>query len=46
LHFDSKSGALRVAVIKSILETCRRPKLDIREYMRDVLPNFPTGRRN
>jgi transposase len=42
LHIGSERAGPRVAAIMSILETCRRLKLDVREYLRDVLPKLPT----
>jgi transposase len=42
LHIGSELAGPRVAAIMSILETCRRLKLDVREYLRDVLPKLPT----
>jgi transposase len=42
LHIGSEVAGPRVAAIMSILETCRRLKLDIRAYLHDVLPKLPT----
>jgi transposase len=42
LHIGSELAGPRVAAIMSILETCRRLKLDVRQYLRDVLPKLPT----
>ena len=41
LHIGSELAGPRVAAIMSILETCRRLKLDVRKYLRDVLPKLP-----
>jgi transposase len=41
LHIGSERAGPRVAAIMSILETCRRLKLDVRAYLRDVLPKLP-----
>ena len=41
LHIGSEAAGPRVAAIMSILETCRRLKLDVREYLRQILPQLP-----
>ena len=41
LHIGSELAGPCVAAIMSILETCRRLKLDVRAYLRDVLPKLP-----
>jgi len=41
LHIGSEDAGPRVAAIVSIVETCRRLGLNVREYLRDVLPQIP-----
>jgi hypothetical protein len=39
--------ALAIAAIISVVETCRRPKIPVRDYLSSVLPglgDFPVGR--
>lgn len=40
LHIGSEQAGPRVAAIISIVETCRRLKIDVREYLLDVLPGL------
>lgn len=40
LHIGSEQAGPRVAAIISIVETCRRLKIDLREYLLDVLPGL------
>jgi transposase len=47
IHVGSKEAGPRVAAILSIVETCRRLSLPIRDYLASVLPgleNFPANR--
>jgi transposase len=40
LHIGSEWAGPRVAAILSIVETCRRLEIDVREYLLDVLPGL------
>jgi hypothetical protein len=40
LHIGSEEAGPRVAVILSLVETCRRLKIDPQEYLLDVLPGL------
>src|SRR5260221_11510420 len=47
IHFGSQDAGPRIAAILSIVETCRRLKIPIRDYLRSTLPglaNFPINR--
>lgn len=47
IHFGSKNAGPRIASILSVVETCRRLHIPIREYLASILPglsNFPTFR--
>ena len=47
IHVGSKDAGPRVAAIISIVETCRRLSLPIRDYLASVLPglaDFPINR--
>jgi transposase len=47
LHIGSEQAGPRVAAIISVVETCRRLKIPIRDYLASVLPglaNFPMNR--
>jgi transposase len=47
IHLGSKEAGPRVAAIISIVETCRRLSLPLRDYLGSVLPgfaNFPISR--
>jgi transposase len=47
IHLGSKEAGPRVAAIVSIVETCRRLSLPIRDYLASVLPglaDFPINR--
>jgi transposase len=41
LHIGSEGAGPRVAAIISVMETCRRLKINVRAYLRDVLPKLP-----
>jgi len=40
IHVDSKEAGPRVAAILSIVETCRRLSLPVRDYLGSVLPGL------
>jgi len=40
LHIGSEEAGKKVAAIMSVMETCRRLKIDLREYLLDVLPGL------
>lgn len=40
LHIGSQEAGPKVAAIVSIVETCRRLKINLREYLTDVLPRL------
>ena len=42
LHIGSEEAGPRIAAISSVIETCRRLKINVREYLLDVLPRIPT----
>jgi transposase len=42
LHIGSEEAGPRVAAITSVIETCRRLKINVRDYMLDVLPKIAT----
>ncbi len=47
IHMGSEQAGPRVAAILSIVETCRRLKVPVRDYLGSVLPglaNFPVSR--
>ena len=47
IHIGSEEAGRRVAAIVSIVETCRRLKISIRDYLCSILPglaNFPINR--
>jgi transposase len=47
IHIGSEQAGPRVAAIVSVVETCRRLKIPIRDYLASVLPglaNFPINR--
>src|SRR5271166_4283781 len=47
IHIGSEQAGPRVAAIVSVVETCRRLKIPIREYLCSILPglaNFPINR--
>jgi hypothetical protein len=41
LHLGSEEAGPRVAAIISVIETCRRLDINVREYLMDVLPRIP-----
>ena len=47
IHFGSQHAGPRIAAILSIVETCRRLKIPIRDYLASILPglaDFPVRR--
>jgi hypothetical protein len=40
IHVGSRQAGPKVAAILSIVESCRRLKIPIREYLADVLPGL------
>jgi transposase len=47
IHIGSEEAGPRVAAIVSVVETCRRLEIPIRDYLRSTLPglaNFPVNR--
>jgi transposase len=42
LHIGSESAGPNIAAIMSVIETCRRLKINLRAYLLDVLPKLPT----
>ena len=47
IHIGSEQAGPRVAAIVSIIETCRRLKIRVRDYLGSILPglaNFPASR--
>jgi transposase len=47
IHSGSEEAGPRVAAIISIVETCRRPKIPVRDYLGSILPglaDFPINR--
>ena len=47
IHIGSEQAGPRVAAIVSVVETCRRLKIPIRDYLCSILPglaNFPVNR--
>jgi transposase len=49
IHIGSQEAGPRVAAILSLVETCRRLKLPVRDYLASILPglaNFPINRVN
>ena len=49
IHIGSQEAGPRVAAILSLVETCRRLKIPVRDYLASILPglaNFPINRVN
>ncbi len=40
LHIGSEKAGPKIAAILSVFETCKRLKINIREYLNDVLPQL------
>ena len=43
LHIGSVEAGPKVAAIVSIVETCRRLGINLRDYLLEVLPHWATG---
>jgi hypothetical protein len=41
LHIGSEEAGPRIAAIMSVVETCRRLGINVRDYLLDVLPRLP-----
>ena len=41
LHIGSEGAGPRIAAIMSVIETCRRMDINVRDYLTDVLPKIP-----
>jgi len=41
LHFGSEEAGPKIAAILSLFETCKRLKINLRDYLCDVLPKLP-----
>ena len=44
LHFGSKEAGPNIAAILSVIETCHRLKVPVRDYLLDVLPKLSSGK--
>ena len=42
LHIGSEPAGPRIAAIASVVETCRRLGINVRDYLMDVLPRIPS----
>jgi transposase len=40
IHFESEAAGLRLAAIISVIESCRRLKIPVRDYLADILPGL------
>jgi transposase len=40
IHIGSKQAGPRVAAILSVVESCRRLKIPVRDYLADILPGL------
>ena len=43
LHIGAEGAGPKVAAIASVIETCKRHSINIREYLKDVLPRLGSG---
>jgi hypothetical protein len=43
LHIGSEPAGPKVAAMASIVETCRRLEINLREYLGDILPRLSQG---
>lgn len=41
LHIGSQGAGIKIAAILSIFETCKRLKINVRDYLNEVLPRLP-----
>ena len=46
LHLGDKSAGPKIAAIISVVETCRRVELKLRDYLGDLLPKLGDWPRN
>jgi transposase len=46
LHFGSKAAGPRIAAILSVVETCHRLDISVKDYLLDVLPQLANGMRS
>jgi len=46
LHIGDESAGPKIAAIMSVIETCRRLKIDYRQYLTEVLPKLPSWSNN
>ena len=42
LHIGSQEAGPKIAAILSVMETCKRLQINLREYLNDVLPKLPS----
>ena len=42
LHIGSEEAGPKIAAILSIMETCKRLEINLRDYLNDVLPKLPS----
>ena len=45
IHIGSEPAGPRVAAIISVIESCRRLKIPVRDYLADILPGLANARR-
>ena len=45
IHIGSEQAGLRVAAIISVIESCRRLKISVRDYLADILPGLANAPR-
>jgi hypothetical protein len=46
IHIGSEQAGPRVAAILSVIESCRRLKIPVRDYLADILPGLANARRH
>ena len=42
LHIGSQEAGPKIAALLSVIETCKRLQINLRKYLNDVLPKFPS----
>jgi len=42
LHIGSQEAGPKIAAILSVMETCKRLQINLRQYLNDVLPKLPS----
>ena len=42
LHIGSQEAGPKIAAILSVMETCKRLQVNLREYLNDLLPKLPS----